>query len=288
MSDLFNASQTSDALNGGASNKKWAYIIIAVVFVVIVAVIYYFRPRAEDAIVNGPFVLLGDDGKPRKETIKNIFETKDVQSSLGNNFTFSFFVYMDDVNRERIPFGAPEGDYRFKPLVYILGVGDFLVDPLHQKGRLRVRPLTEKGLFDSSNMEVHTINNFMISRWNQVTFTIEGRSVDVYLNGAPVISGLLENLPILFPVGVLLETSPDFSGQAALFQAWPRRLTQAEVVANYKKNTDTRGKPLIPDIGPWGAFNVGWKNFLDGLCSVGFCGFRFKTGPMQYVDYDFA
>jgi hypothetical protein len=126
----------------------------------------------------------------------------------------------------------------------------------------------------------------MVSRWNQLTITIEGRTVDIYLNGAIATSTLLDNLPSLKPLGVLLEKSPDFAGQAGLFQAWPRRLSEQEIIRNYKRNTDTRGKPLIPDIGT-SIMDI-FRNMGKGLCDIGFCGFRFRTGPMEYVDYEFA
>jgi hypothetical protein len=254
------------------------YLVILVILFIIGGILYWwFKPQETSKTMVGPYVL---GGKVKGNSTETIFSQNDVETTLGNNFTVSFFVYMDDVNRERIPIGGPKGDFRFKPLLYILGVGDVLIDPIHQIGRIRIKPLNPEGLVTLD------IDNFMIARWNQVVITMEGRSVDVYLNGAPATSALLENLPILKPLGVLLEKSPDFAGQAGLFQAWPRRLSEQEIVKNYKRNTDTRGKPLIPDIGP-SIFDI-FKDMGKGLCDIGFCGFRFRTGPMEYVDYEFA
>jgi hypothetical protein len=130
------------------------------------------------------------------------------------------------------------------------------------------------------------IENFMITRWNQLVVTVEGRTVDVYLNGALAKSTLLENLPILNPVGVLLETSPDFSGQSGLFQAWPRRLTETEIATNYKRNTDTRGKPLIPD-STYSLQNM-FTDLFVSICKDGNCGFQNTSNPLKYVDYEYA
>jgi len=279
MENIFStaAAKVKEIAPGGGSNTLY-YILIVVAILVVGALIYWwFKSQDVTKTVLGPYVL---NGTATANSTDTIFSQADVESVLGNNFTLSFFVYMDDVNRERIPIGGPEGEFRFKPLVYILGVGDLLIDPIHQVGRLRIKPL---------NPELATsvdIDNFMIARWNQVTITMEGRSVDIYLNGAIVTSTLLENLPSLKPLGVLLEKSPDFAGQAGLFQAWPRRLTEQEIVRNYKRNTDTRGKPLIPDGGP-SVFDI-LRDMVKGLCGLGFCGFRFHTGEMEYVDYDFA
>jgi hypothetical protein len=152
-------------------------------------------------------------------------------------------------------------------IVTDLGVGDILLDPIHQVARVRIKPLTKTAIIQPDMVTNIDIENFMITRWNQLTITIEGRTVDVYLNGALAKSTLLENLPILNPVGVLLETSPDFSGQTGLFQAWPHRLTESAVAKNYKRNTDTRGKPLIPDSSY--SFLKMLQNLRDALCKKG-------------------
>jgi hypothetical protein len=49
---------------------------------------------------------------------------------------------------------------------------------------------------------------------------------------------------------------------------------------------DLRGKPAIPDGGlEWGEV---WKTLKEKLCKVGFCGYNYSVGPLQYVDYQFA
>jgi hypothetical protein len=234
----------------------------------------------------GPYVLTGDNGKPTAGSTVPILDQSQIFSSLGNNFTISTFVYMNEVNSERIPLGGPEGDFRFKPFLYILGVGDILIDPIHQVARVRIKPLTRTAVMQPDIVTNIDIDNFMITRWNQLTVTVEGRTVDVYLNGSLAKSTLLENLPILNPVGVLLETSPDFSGQAGLFQTWPHRLTASEIAQNYKRNTDTRGKPHIPD----SSYSF-WKmlqDLRDALCKKGFCDFDFKSKALKYVEYEYA
>lgn len=292
MSDLF--SEQGDTMFDKAAaavkttikssgNSYYYYIGIVVIIIILAVLLFlYLRKRSELTTVNGPFVLgmnaLGG-GKP-----ETIFNAQQIEHSLGNNFTLSFFLYMNEVNRERIPFAGPKGEYRGKPILYIQGVGDITVDPIHQSLRVNIRPLVQTdGRFEKGGVVELDIENFMIARWNQVAFTIEGRTVDVYINGALAKSVLLENVPILNPIGVLLETSPDFSGQAGLFQAWPRRLAEHEIVHNYKRNTDTRLKPRIPDA--WSMFG-GSFSFCK---TTGLCGVRiWNDDPLKYVEYDFA
>ena len=193
---------------------------------------------------------------------------------------------MNDTNAERIPIAGPSGDFRFKPLVYILGVGTITADPIHQKARLTLQPLTDSAVKKVDSPVIVDIDNFLVARWNQLLFSVEGRSVDVYLNGNLIKSALMENVPVLAPVGLLLETIPDFTGQAGLFQAWPRRLSGPEVMLNYKRNVDLRGKPSIPDA--TFSWSDAWKYMKVNLCKIGFCGFKYDVGPLQYIDYEFA
>ena len=287
MADMFeNASETlkpvTKAVHSGSSGSSYMYfaIILVVIVLITIGVIWYLLKISDMSVVLGPFVLGGNNGS----TPEKIFTQSQIERSLGNNFTLSFFLYMDKVNKERIPFAGPDGEYRGKPIVYIRGVGDITVDPIHQKMRLNIRPLVQNGgRFQEGGVVSLDTANFMIARWNQVTFSIEGRTVDLYVNGNLTKSMLLENLPILNPIGVTLETSPDFLGQAGYFQAWPRRLHQDEIIKNYKRVTDTRGKPLIPDKGP-----DMFKNLGKSLCDMGICGVRISAGPLHYVDYDFA
>ena len=271
--------------------QKNPYLTIFLWLIVLILVLggiayWWFKPKALNVVVMGPYVLTGDNGKPTTGTTKPIFNQSQIYSAMGNNFTLSFFVYMNEFGSERIPIGGPKGDFRFKPFLYILGVGDVLIDPIHQVARVRIKPLTKTAIIQPDTITNIDIDNFMVSRWNELAITVEGRTVDVYLNGVIAKSTLLDNLPILNPVGLLLETSPDFSGQAGLFQAWPNRRTESEIARNYQRNTDTRGKPLIPD-SMYGFFQM-FTDFRESFCKLGFCDFRFQKTPLQYIDYEYA
>ena len=294
-----NSSVFSDVKNGisNASNRvrntasslppAVLYGMIGVVVVIIGYLLYkWFTRKPEQAIVLGPYNLRGVTGSAAASSQETIFDQPQLNSNLKNNFTLSFFVYMNEINAERIPLAGPDGDFRFKPLLLILGVGSVTVDPIHQKARVTLQPLTDARIRKVNAPTVIDIDDFVAARWNQLTITVEGRSADIYLNGNLIKSALMENVPVLYPVGVLLETVPDFSGQAGLFEAWPRRLTMKEVIRNYKRNVDLRGKPNIPE----GSLSLGdvWGDFKSKLCKIGFCGFGIEVGPIKYIDYQFA
>lgn len=256
--------------------------IVLSILLIAFGIYWWFKPKPDHVTVMGPMVLKGaGNGVPSEQTV--LFNQSQIDTSLGNNFTLSLFVYMDDSNRERIPLGSPDGDFRFKNFITILGVGTITLDPIHQRARISIRPLSSRTAGNETEL---IIDNFMVARWNQLTVTLEGRTLDVYVNGVLTKSTLLQNLPILKPVMITMETSPDFSGQAGLFQAWPRRLTLQAVSDNYKRTTDTRGKPLIPDIAP--SLGSVWDQMKKGICDIGMCDISLRVGGLEYIDYQFA
>jgi len=261
-------------------NPRTFFISSLVIVLILCGVaLWYFWPRGNDSIVLGPYVL---STKPNPASSVSVFTQSQITKSLGNNFSMGFFVYMDKINESRIPFAGSKGDNRFKPFVNILGVGSIFVDPIHQEARFSVNTASP----EFGKKADLTVDSFLIARWNQVILTVEGRTVDMYINGNLRTSALLKNIPAWSPVGVLLETSPDFSGQAGLFQAWPYRLTEAAVMKNYKQYTDTRGKPLIPDVGPTPSDIL--SHFKIDLCKYGFCLKQKLKSPTEYVNYEYA
>jgi hypothetical protein len=274
-------------------NPRFIFLIL-IILIIVVAVVYvlYFMPKSDETRVLGPFVLKGVPSRKTANgsTLQSVLTQAQLTKSLKSNFTMGFFFNMDKLNMERIPFAGPEGDYRFKPLIKILGVGEFVLNPVHQRALLRLTPLVPMvmdGKFTTPPSA--EIEHVMNSRWNQIIIGVEGRSIDIYLNGHHSTSLILQNLTWSNPTGVLLETSPDFWGQAGMIQAWPRRLTEREIWENYKQVTDFRGKPNIPDVGP--SFKSIWQELYKLLCHAGFCpkkGARPQTSGLEYVDYEYA
>jgi hypothetical protein len=278
-------------------NPRFIFLIV-VLLIIAGAIVYilYFMPKSDETTVLGPFVLNGipSEADSSGSKLESVLTARQLSTSLKSNFTISFFIYMDKLNMERIPFAGPEGEYRFKPLVKLIGVGEFVLNPVHQRALLRLTPLVPSVMNGKFKTPPYAeITNVMNSRWNQITITLEGRSIDIYLNSKHATSLILENLTWTNPTGMLLETSPDFWGQAGMIQAWPRRLTEREIVENYKRVTDLRGKPNIPDAKP--TFKSIWQELYKLMCKAGFCPNsgkgsqgRLRTNGLEYVDYEYA
>jgi len=269
-------------------NPRFLFLIL-VILAITAFTLWYLWPRSDESRVLGPFVLLGapKENEPIGGGLVPIFTQAQMNRSLKNNFTFSFFVYMDKINSERIPFAGPKGEYRFKPLVKILGFGEFVLNPVHQSALLRTTPLVPPVMNDTFIPPPYVeLENILNDRWNQITITLEGRSIDIYLNGKHTISLQMENVSTSIPTGVFLETSPDFWGQAGFMQAWPRRLTESEIWNNYRRNTDERGKPHIPDQVVY--TNI-WAEMRALICRTGMCpDFGPQVGGLEYIDYEYA
>lgn len=92
--------------------------------------------------------------------------------------------------------------------------------------------------------QIVIIPRFTLQRWNQLTLTLEGRTLDVYVNGKLMTSAHLSNVP---PQGTASITvvPENVMGTVALAQVWNRRLTVSDVAANYATMADSQGQPFL-------------------------------------------
>lgn len=87
-------------------------------------------------------------------------------------------------------------------------------------------------------------NGITLQRWNQLVISFEGRTVDIYCNGALVTSTTLDNVPPV-PTSSITLIPSNIMGQTAYIQVWPRRLTMSEVAHNYVETSDSQGRPYL-------------------------------------------
>jgi hypothetical protein len=268
---------------------------VVAALVVVILVWYIYTHRAKLAKSDGPFDLRNDEvNKGEDQKWFPVFDADQTQLSAGNNITMSFFVYVKDLTMDRIPVNY-DGSYRFQYLLTIGNIVGFIINPVKQECIVDVLQTPPHG-YNTNRVEQKavvlrstTIPHVMISRWNQIAICIEGRSVDLYLNGDLVSSIQLDNLPLAPMNGVLLNSSPDFMGQACLFQMWPERRTIEQIRENYMANTDTRGRPNIPE--PGIAWRDVWGSMRAQVCDkTGLCAGidDAAAGPLNYVEYQFA
>lgn len=127
------------------------------------------------------------------------------------------------------------------------------------------------------------VPGFSLQRWNQLTLTLEGRTLDIYVNGALTQSALLANVP---PSGnsSLTIVPSSAMGAAAFGQVWPRRLTVAEVAANYASTSDSQGRPFLDN-----TLLAPLTNIPNLFCPGGDCNTTAPTAsPAQQWEFPYA
>jgi len=263
--------------------KYSGYIVpILMILVVIGIIVYYFWPKSAVTTVLGPYQLVANS--PTVLQNQQIIQQADLPKGLDENYSFSFYVYMNDATS---PTFAPSDDMRFHKLLELTGAGSIYLDPVNQQAQIVMRPANPSPSPDIPDLNaILTVSKFLPARWNQLTFTVEGRTVDTYLNGLLVTSTLLPDVPYSVPSQITLFPMVGFSGQLGYVQLWPRRLTLPEIIANYKSTSDPRGKPYIPT--PGTSLADIYTIFSNGFCKIGLCVDPENTNPLHYIDYTYA
>jgi hypothetical protein len=132
------------------------------------------------------------------------------------------------------------------------------------------------------------------AKWHQVLISIEGRTADIYQNGMLMKSIGLQNVISARPGKPKINMNPEMYASVALVQSWPQRLKEADIVANYRWNTDAQGVPPLPS--PKANMMIGFPTLsLSGLGDINFCIGSFctdsissETDALSYVNYEYA
>jgi hypothetical protein len=107
-----------------------------------------------------------------------------------------------------------------------------------------------------------------LQRWTQVVMVFEGRTVDLYVNGALIKSDTLSNMPPSASASITIVPG-GIMGQLAYVQLWGRRLSSSDIGSNYTDTSDSQGRPFL---GP-AFFNALKGISLPNLfCPSGNCG----------------
>jgi hypothetical protein len=104
-------------------------------------------------------------------------------------------------------------------------------------------------------------------KWTFLTIAREGRRFDIYYNGKIVMSKRTQNvMDTRAAFGPITAGDPNLIGKIAFVQTFPQKLTQTEVMSNYKANSDTTGQPTLSAEGS--IFDY-LPNCKDGGCITG-------------------
>lgn len=220
------------------------FMLIAIVYVVI----QYWRSGAKK-FVKGPINLFAPESPV-------VVDRTSANSLMTASYTLAFYIQLDAV---------PDMRAGTVPLFTWPGVWDMNYSPSQEQ---MVWKFTQAGGLPSQpTSETVVLPSVPLQRWVQIVVGFEGRSVDLYVNGALIKSDILSNLPR--PASSSITIVPNnIMGKLAYIQVWPRRLPVSEVTANYTDTSDSQGRPFLgPDF-----FNVFTNlRFPNLFCPNGDC-----------------
>jgi hypothetical protein len=92
--------------------------------------------------------------------------------------------------------------------------------------------------------EIGVLKGVTSQRWHQIGVVLEGRTVELFLNGELQKAYTLNNVPPLTSSSITI-VAGGIMGQLAYVQMWPRRLTLNDVAQNYVLTSDSQGRPYL-------------------------------------------
>lgn len=215
------------ALGGGLGNSQYmmpvllGFVGLLMVLMIIYIVVQTYKGRPTTTLT-GPLDLWA----PHSPVIVDRIT---VRNQMQASYTISVFLKLDVV---------PDMRSAATPLLTLPGVWALNYDPANESLHLKTQETA------STTPQTVRIPGFPMQRWNQLVISLEGRSMDFYINGSLATSAQLENVPPSGSASVTVVPAT-VMGSAALAQVWPRRLTMSEVTANYASTADSQGRPFL-------------------------------------------
>jgi hypothetical protein len=224
VSGLFGRSPAASLGIGIESSTSYLFPAIAIFAgLVMVAVLIYIAVLQAR---NRPTLTLTNPVDLWEPSNPVIVDRMTVRNQMQASYTLALYIKLDAVPDIRSTGSA----------VFTLpGVMDFNYDAASETLALVTRDISS---------ETVRISGFPLQRWNQLTLTLEGRTLDIYVNGQLSQSALLNNVPPSGNASITIVPN-SVMGSAAYAQVWSRRLTVAEVGNNYVSTSDSQGRPFI-------------------------------------------
>ena len=236
LSDMFNraggfVSAPAAAFAGVAGQSYIVPIIAGVVVIALIIMIVFIAIQMNVGkpakLIKGPVDLY----EPKPNVV--IIDRPTAKSVMAATYTLAFYVRIDAVPDMRA--GAT-------PLLTWPGCWHCGYNAANEKLVWTFQQTPDTEIWAAP--EPVTIPQVPLQRWTQITVGFEGRTADFYVNGNIVSSYTLNNMPPSVSSSVSIVPGGAI-GQLAYVQAWPRRLTVAEVAENYTDTSDSQGRPFL-------------------------------------------
>jgi hypothetical protein len=169
-------------------------------------------------------------------------ETKVIQASslpAGRstvNFTYSIWFFVNDWNyrygETKIIYGRLDQNKEPGPLITLSPMENNLVVSM------AVYASSQKSASNTGKVNVHkcTVTNIPIQKWVNLTLSVYGRSIDIYLDGKLVKTCVLPGVPkVNASSDMYLTPEGGFSGKTTKFQYWNTSKNPQEVWKIYRE-----------------------------------------------------
>lgn len=165
-------------------------------------------------------------------TVEQVIQAKDLPVTAAQNFTFSICFYVDDWNpnfgRTKTIFARLDENKQNSPLVEF----DSYVNNItvHLATYPRANAPANEGKDESVTLE-----NVPLQRWTSFIMVINGRALDLYLDGKLVKTKILDNVPKATRSNIYLTPGGGFGGSTSNFLYINRPLNPREVYDLYRE-----------------------------------------------------
>ena len=242
--------------------------IIAVVLIVIVIIVIVQMESAKPVVsLKGPVDLFA----PKSPVVIDRNGTK---ANMTGSYTLAFYLRIDAVP-----------DMRAGATPLFTWPGDWNLDYNASQEQLEWK-ITE--IYDGKSIgspHVVVLPKVPMQRWLQITVAVEGRTMDLYVNGELIKSHTLDNIPNSGASSITIVPG-GIRGQIAYVQLWSRRFTVSAVGANFVDTSDSQGRPYLGPGFLTALHNISVPNLF---CPSGDCtGTKPTANPSQAWEFPYA
>jgi len=203
-------------------------VLAIFLIIMIVYTIYQMRLGAAVQLLKGPVDLFNPASPVLVDRTTSV-------ANMAGTYTLAFYIKIDAV---------PDMRATATPLMQWNSIWSLAYNAGQEKLVWAFNRTPSGSTANPTDPETVILPTVPTQKWTQITIGFEGRSVDLYIDGALIQSTTLQNVPpsaassiTLIPGGLM--------GKVAWVQLWPRRLTVSETANNYTDTSDSQGRPYL-------------------------------------------
>ena len=130
------------------------------------------------------------------------------------------------------------------------------------------------------------------NKWNQITLTVSGANVCVYLDGNMKGNCItMPNVSLASPTGIYFLQGQGISATVTSLQAFPYVMTASDILNNHTATADSSGNPINVQV-PGVTFATLGTSIVNLFCKTGLCPSGttgdVTLGPFTQINYEYS